>query len=158
MRRRTWSPWLPTSCPSTRTRPASGKSRPESTFISVVLPAPFGPSSPKISPAWISSVLPSSTSLARDRLDGAREVERPPELLTDPVAAFGHLPKCAAHAKVVDEFNAVAVRAEPVGQVAVPAPAHPAAGLETLIEATGFENGEPAIKGVGCTEDAFVAQ
>src|SRR5260370_42001732 len=48
---RTPSASLRTSCPATRARPSLGGVRVVSMRISVVLPAPFGPSSPKISPS-----------------------------------------------------------------------------------------------------------
>ena len=44
--------WM--SRPSTRTSPALGRTMPQTMLISVVLPAPFGPSSAKISPLRIS--------------------------------------------------------------------------------------------------------
>ena len=40
--------------PSTRTRPLPGLTIPQMMLISVVLPAPLGPSRAKISPLWIS--------------------------------------------------------------------------------------------------------
>src|SRR3954469_14042901 len=42
------------SCPATVTVPALGVTMPQTMLISVVLPAPFGPSSAKISPRRIS--------------------------------------------------------------------------------------------------------
>jgi hypothetical protein len=49
-----------TSCPMTLMVPESGRTRPASEEISVVLPAPFGPSKPKNSPWPISSDTPAS--------------------------------------------------------------------------------------------------
>src|SRR5574343_1635049 len=49
-----------TSWPMTLITPASGRTKPASDEISVVLPAPFGPSSPKNSPCSISSDTPAS--------------------------------------------------------------------------------------------------
>src|SRR3954469_6862628 len=48
------------SAPSSRTDPASGRTRPNSIRSSVVLPAPFGPSSPRTSPAATSRSMPST--------------------------------------------------------------------------------------------------
>ena len=42
-----------TSTPSIRTEPASGRSIPMMSFITVDLPEPFGPIRPRILPAWI---------------------------------------------------------------------------------------------------------
>jgi hypothetical protein len=42
------------SCPPTATLPSLGVTMPQTMLISVVLPAPFGPSSAKISPFSIS--------------------------------------------------------------------------------------------------------
>ncbi|MNR47199.1 hypothetical protein D3C85_1662690 [compost metagenome] len=42
------------SWPSANTLPWLGFTMPQMMLISVVLPAPFGPSRPKISPRWIS--------------------------------------------------------------------------------------------------------
>src|SRR5579871_2881674 len=51
------------SCPATRISPFVGARMPESIPMVVVLPAPFGPSSPKISPRRISSVIPSTAGV-----------------------------------------------------------------------------------------------
>ena len=40
------------SCPMTETRPAVGFRSPQMQLMQVVLPAPLGPSRPKISPGW----------------------------------------------------------------------------------------------------------
>src|SRR3954463_5521264 len=53
------------SCPSTRTVPCDGFTMPQMMLISVVLPAPFGPSSAKISPRRISRL----TFLTAERPD-----------------------------------------------------------------------------------------
>ena len=53
-----------TSAPSTATRPPSGRASPAMTLISVVLPAPFGPSSPKNSPGLTCSDTPASARSA----------------------------------------------------------------------------------------------
>jgi hypothetical protein len=45
------------SWPSTSTDPAEGLTMPQTTLISVVLPAPFGPSSAKISPRLMSRLI-----------------------------------------------------------------------------------------------------
>src|SRR5579864_8263918 len=61
-----------TSKPKTDARPESGETRPTSTRMVVVLPAPLGPSRPKISPGLTSKLTPSSarTSLnLRDRAE-----------------------------------------------------------------------------------------
>jgi len=50
------------SWPITRTLPELGRFRPATIEISEVLPAPFGPSSPKNSPCPISSDTPRSAS------------------------------------------------------------------------------------------------
>jgi hypothetical protein len=49
------------SVPSARTAPASGSYRRQSSFASVVLPAPFGPTIASDEPAGISKSNPSST-------------------------------------------------------------------------------------------------
>src|SRR2546425_2022353 len=48
--------------PSTDTSPDVGKSRPDSIFSVVVLPAPFGPRKPTTSPGSISNEIPSTAS------------------------------------------------------------------------------------------------
>src|SRR5919204_431411 len=49
------------SSPSQRIAPAHGRTRPATQLRSVLLPAPFGPSSATISPGAIDSVTPEST-------------------------------------------------------------------------------------------------
>src|SRR6188472_3694601 len=44
------------SCPPTRTLPSLGLTIPQMMLISVVLPAPLGPSNAKISPRWMSKL------------------------------------------------------------------------------------------------------
>src|SRR6187397_933514 len=69
MRRRTSSPDLVTSRPSTRATPWVGASRPQRMRISVDLPEPFGPSRPKISPRGTrSETLSSARTLPKSRL------------------------------------------------------------------------------------------
>ncbi len=48
---------LTLSCPSTVTVPSLGLTMPQMMLMSVVLPAPFGPSRAKISPRWISRLM-----------------------------------------------------------------------------------------------------
>src|SRR6185503_8043959 len=60
--------------PKIRASPCHSGTSPISTLISVVLPAPFGPSRPKMLPRPTSSVTPSS----------ARKPLRPPKLFTSP--------------------------------------------------------------------------
>src|SRR3990167_1932189 len=50
MRSRTCSPWARTSSPSTQAAPSLTGSKPVSILMRVVLPLPFGPMKPKISP------------------------------------------------------------------------------------------------------------
>src|SRR6266508_4722418 len=50
-------------CPSKRTRPAVGSYTPVIALNTVVLPAPFGPINPKISPGWI-AIDTSSTAVS----------------------------------------------------------------------------------------------
>ena len=52
---------LVTSLPSRRTRPESGLVKPTTIANVVVLPAPFGPSSPTTSPDAISRLTPRTT-------------------------------------------------------------------------------------------------
>ena len=65
--------WMPSRCrsagaseaqrsPSTSTSPESGSVSPSQISIVVVLPAPFGPSRPKHSPARTSSSMPSTAT------------------------------------------------------------------------------------------------
>src|SRR5579863_2445303 len=81
--------WMLTGLPSSRISPSSGCTRPYSTFISVVLPAPFSPSSARISPGstvrsmWSLAtrspkrlVMPRSSSFKR-RLHSRRVRRRP---------------------------------------------------------------------------------
>ncbi len=53
--------------PFVNTLPFVGRSCPVTILISVVLPAPDGPSNPKISPALICNVMPFNTSLSPNR-------------------------------------------------------------------------------------------
>jgi hypothetical protein len=48
------------SLPATVTEPEVGLTMPQMMLMSVVLPAPFGPSSAKISPRWMSRLIPYS--------------------------------------------------------------------------------------------------
>src|SRR5205809_1597350 len=52
------------STPRTRTSPRSGSRRPSRTSTVVVLPAPLGPSRPKIVPAWTSKLTPSTARVS----------------------------------------------------------------------------------------------
>ena len=54
--------------PKTEIVPASGMTRPTMLRIKVLLPAPFGPSSPKHSPLCTSSVMPSRAVISPKRL------------------------------------------------------------------------------------------
>src|SRR5437868_6259166 len=56
-----------TSRPSKRTLPCSGAYSPEMTLMQVVLPDPFGPTSPRISPACKLKLTPSSARNAPKR-------------------------------------------------------------------------------------------
>src|SRR3954454_718126 len=56
-----------TSIPSTVTRPALGRTRVVIVPIVVVLPAPLGPSRPKISPSWTVKSIPATASGPSDR-------------------------------------------------------------------------------------------
>src|SRR3989337_1064891 len=57
------------SCPSTRTRPHSGRRRPTTTWIGVVCPAPFGPTRPNTSPAPTARESPSTAGRPSYRLN-----------------------------------------------------------------------------------------
>src|SRR5258708_9065764 len=61
-----------TSCPATASSPESGRTRPPSAEMSVVLPAPLGPRRPKNSPASTASETPASAVTAPKRLWTAR--------------------------------------------------------------------------------------
>jgi hypothetical protein len=50
----------PIEAPSKTTSPPSGAYRPEITLIAVVLPEPFGPTKPRISPGTTWKLRPSS--------------------------------------------------------------------------------------------------
>src|SRR3989442_2484904 len=65
---RSAAPFAVTSWPLKTTAPASGARAPDSTFSSVVLPAPFGPTTPTASPRLSVRLTPSSTDSARKRL------------------------------------------------------------------------------------------
>src|SRR2546423_7792121 len=67
-RQRSAAPSFVTSPPASSTRPAFGRSEPASTFSSVVLPAPFGPTMPMASPGATRKSTPSSTTSAPKRL------------------------------------------------------------------------------------------
>src|ERR1700761_2127825 len=58
----------PIETPSNVTSPPSGAYRPEITLIAVVLPEPFGPTSPKISPGTTWKLTPSSAGKPPKRL------------------------------------------------------------------------------------------
>jgi hypothetical protein len=60
MRSRTRPGWATTSKPATRAVPAEGRSSVVRTLISVVLPAPLGPSSPNSSPCATATSTPFS--------------------------------------------------------------------------------------------------
>src|SRR5215475_9803977 len=60
-----------TSRPRTRARPEVARDRPQTIEIQVVLPAPLGPRSAKISPCSIDSVTPPSASTLGYRLTSA---------------------------------------------------------------------------------------
>ncbi len=72
--------------PSTSTSPASGAVSPSQNSIVVVLPAPFGPSRPKHSPAWTSSaiLLTATTSSYAFRSPLTWRAARPGESDTNP--------------------------------------------------------------------------
>ena len=71
------------SAPKISTWPDSGVSRPEIIEMVVVLPAPFGPSKPKISPAATSNETPSTALVL------------PYEKRTSPTRSGGPLPSFA---------------------------------------------------------------
>ena len=58
MWRRTSAGWATTSIPATVPRPESGRARVVRIRTAVVLPAPFGPSSPRIVPAGTAKSTP----------------------------------------------------------------------------------------------------
>lgn len=60
-RARSAAPSAVTGSPASSTFPAEGACMPEMTPKSVVLPEPFGPMMPRISPGWTVSVTSSST-------------------------------------------------------------------------------------------------
>src|SRR5437016_709119 len=70
MRRAASEPWA-TSWPKTLARPAVARTRPQTIEIQVVLPAPFGPRSAKISPTSMRNVMPPSASALAYRLRSA---------------------------------------------------------------------------------------
>src|SRR5215813_4697568 len=59
---------LPISMPQIAARPAVGATRPQSIRNSVVLPAPFGPTIPRISPASTVRLTPRTASTTPNRL------------------------------------------------------------------------------------------
>src|SRR5688572_7069376 len=59
-RRKATTSVRPTSSPSTRTVPASGRTRPFIVLRAVVLPDPLVPSSTRLRPCWSERVTPSS--------------------------------------------------------------------------------------------------
>ena len=62
MSRRAWAGCRTTSIPAMRTVPLVGNARVVAIEMVVVLPAPFGPSSPKISPCFSSRSRPSKAT------------------------------------------------------------------------------------------------
>src|SRR5207302_4565493 len=58
----------PAGAPPTSTRPVDGRTSPHAIFVSVDLPAPFGPSSPTSSPSPTSRSTPPSASIGPYRL------------------------------------------------------------------------------------------
>ncbi len=67
---------LPSGCPSSRTCPAVGRYTPVITLKQVVLPAPFGPISPRISPRLISKETESSATRPPKRSVTSRMASR----------------------------------------------------------------------------------
>src|SRR5579859_4496022 len=61
-------PRSPIRCPRTQASPEVGASRPSSSFTAVVLPAPFGPRKPKISPRGTVIESPASATVPLKRL------------------------------------------------------------------------------------------
>jgi hypothetical protein len=57
--------WRPMSLPSSSMTPSSGRIMPTVMRKEVVFPAPFGPSSPMISPDLTSKLTPSTTARRR---------------------------------------------------------------------------------------------
>src|SRR6266542_6305951 len=68
MFRRTSSRWVTTSYPATVAAPAVGRASVHSTLIVVVLPAPFGPRNPNVSPRRTSKSTPPTASIWTYRL------------------------------------------------------------------------------------------
>src|SRR5678816_4029291 len=69
------------SAPKTRTVPLSGANSPQTARIAVVLPAPSGPMTPNISPAFTSNDTPSRATVASNFL------RRPSTATTDAMAS-----------------------------------------------------------------------
>src|SRR6266702_1996960 len=65
---RTWCAWRPTSYPHTRACPPSGRSRVARIRTAVVLPAPFGPSTPSTVPGRATRSTPASAVVLPNRL------------------------------------------------------------------------------------------
>src|SRR5688500_5885873 len=89
--------------PHTSTLPLSGSRRPMMHSRVVVLPAPFGPSSPKISPSWISKLTPRAAWIPPYRLRRSRTMTFAG--MTENVAGLhsaGHLHQLVVRVDVVD--------------------------------------------------------
>ena len=54
--------WVVSGRPSTTTRPSSASSSPATIEMTVVFPAPFGPSRPKVSDGWMWRSTPSTAT------------------------------------------------------------------------------------------------
>jgi hypothetical protein len=78
-----------TSTPLMRTEPASGRSIPMMSFITVDLPDPFGPISPRISPARTASAMSLTATRPPKRL------VRPLTSRWAPAAVLTRIPSCA---------------------------------------------------------------
>src|SRR5215471_18394154 len=79
------------SRPSTRTRPASGFSKPATTFKSVVLPEPLGPRIVSSSPGAMSRETPSSARTSPKRLLTPARLSSPDRSTTRQAFASGFL-------------------------------------------------------------------
>ncbi len=72
MLRRTSSRWRTTSNPATVAEPAVGIASVHSMLIVVVLPAPFGPRNPKVSPRKTSNSTPATATRSPNRFSSPR--------------------------------------------------------------------------------------
>src|SRR6188472_3163143 len=71
------------------TEPASGASRPTDRLTDVLLPAPFGPSRPRISPLRTASERPSTATVFPNDFRTLERVNMDTDLYVQPGAGFG---------------------------------------------------------------------